>query len=381
MKLKNEIRLGGGNSGQSARNSSIELLRIIAMFAILAHHFVVHNIFDYTTLSAGALRFFLQLFLESGGKIAVVIFFTTSAWYFLERPQSVGASFKRVWVLEKELLFYSVTLGLLVALVGANTFGIKALLKCFMPLTQQIWWYPTAYVLFLFLLPFLVRGLGALGREWHLRLCLLLLLLYGLISLIPGTQMVDGVYSFIYLFVLIAAYRWYLEGKRDFNAWLLILLGMAVIAAAVLCSMALWDAVGMQVGVRYGNFLTDRLRLPVVMVGIGLFLLFQKKEFHSRVVNKLASGAFAVYLITEHPAVRDLLWTGPFDLGSLLLNPFGLLIAFGLLAVLYLGCTLFDLIRQALFKVTVDRVWGRLYKIVYGLAERMGACVLGRFEE
>lgn len=35
-----KIQMGGG------RNSSIELLRIIAMFMILMHHFIVHNGYD-----------------------------------------------------------------------------------------------------------------------------------------------------------------------------------------------------------------------------------------------------------------------------------------------------------------------------------------------
>ena len=34
------------NSNGGGRNSSIELLRIIAMFMILAHHFIVHNGYD-----------------------------------------------------------------------------------------------------------------------------------------------------------------------------------------------------------------------------------------------------------------------------------------------------------------------------------------------
>lgn len=60
------------------RNSSIELLRIISMLMILFHHFLVHNVTDYTLIKFGVVRFILQLFLESGGKIGVVIFFTVS---------------------------------------------------------------------------------------------------------------------------------------------------------------------------------------------------------------------------------------------------------------------------------------------------------------
>lgn len=40
------------------RNSSIELLRIIAMFMILAHHFIVHNGYDVLKLPLGPERIF-----------------------------------------------------------------------------------------------------------------------------------------------------------------------------------------------------------------------------------------------------------------------------------------------------------------------------------
>ena len=52
------------------------------MLMILFHHFLVHNVADYTLIKFGVVRFILQLFLESGGKIGVVIFFTISCWFF-----------------------------------------------------------------------------------------------------------------------------------------------------------------------------------------------------------------------------------------------------------------------------------------------------------
>lgn len=74
-----QIANGGG------RNSSIELLRIIAMFMILAHHFIVHNGYDVLKLPLGPERIFFQLVMAGGGKVGVVIFFSISAWFFLDK--------------------------------------------------------------------------------------------------------------------------------------------------------------------------------------------------------------------------------------------------------------------------------------------------------
>ena len=123
--------------------------------------------------------------------------------------------------------------------------------------------------------------------------------------------MVGGVYGFVYLYVLVAAYRWHLEGKRDFRPG-------PMIAVAVLFSTAAWAFAGKQVGVSKYNFVTDSLRLPVVLVGMGVFLLFQRREFHSRVVNAVAGSAFAAHLITDYQPSQKLLWQTWLDLGGLM---------------------------------------------------------------
>lgn len=73
------------NSNGGCRNSSIELLRIIAMFMILMHHFIVHNGYDVLKLPLGPERIFFQLVMQGGGKVGVVIFFSISAWFFLDK--------------------------------------------------------------------------------------------------------------------------------------------------------------------------------------------------------------------------------------------------------------------------------------------------------
>lgn len=92
-------------NGGGQRNSSIELLRIIAMFMILMCHFIVHNGYDVLKLPLGPERIFLQLVMQSGGTIGVDIFFSISAWFFLDKKQTVKSKLRRVCIMERELLF------------------------------------------------------------------------------------------------------------------------------------------------------------------------------------------------------------------------------------------------------------------------------------
>jgi hypothetical protein len=198
--------MGGG------RNSSIELLRIIAMFMILAHHFIVHNGYDVLKLPLGPERIFFQLVMAGGGKVGVVIFFSISAWFFLDKEQTIKSNLKRVWIMERELLFWSLILVTFYLVFDRADLGMKLMVKSVMPLSMGLWWYATAYAIFLALLPFLAKGLKALGRKYHLALASTVLVIWGLTSFIPGMIGIsDGFFGFIYLFILISAYKWYLR--------------------------------------------------------------------------------------------------------------------------------------------------------------------------
>lgn len=137
------ISNGGG------RNSSIETLRIIAMFMILAHHFIVYNGYDVLKLPLGPERIFFQLAMAGGGKVGVVVFFSISAWFFLDREQTIKSNLKRVWIMERELLFWSLILVTFYLVFDRADLGPKLMVRSLVPLSTDIWWYATAYAIFL----------------------------------------------------------------------------------------------------------------------------------------------------------------------------------------------------------------------------------------
>ena len=70
------------NQPKYVRQSNIELLRIIAMIMIVAHHFSVHGGFSFSTITVNSL--WIQ-FMQNGGKIGVDVFVLISG-YFLISP-------------------------------------------------------------------------------------------------------------------------------------------------------------------------------------------------------------------------------------------------------------------------------------------------------
>lgn len=359
--IKHGMPAHSRNSNGGGRNSSIELLRIIAMFMILAHHFIVHNGYDVLKLPLGPERIFFQLVMAGGGKVGVVIFFSISAWFFLDKEQTIKSNLKRVWIMERELLFWSLILVTFYLVFDRADLGMKLMVKSVMPLSMGLWWYATAYAIFLALLPFLAKGLKALGRKYHLALASTVLVIWGLTSFIPGMIGIsDGFFGFIYLFILISAYKWYLRPLSIKQTWALTAVGVGFVLLYTAASTVL----GL-FGINKGIFITGDWKLPVVMIGFGMFLLFDRVTFHSRIINRIAQSAFAVYLITDYAASEKLLWVRLFNLQDLYQQPLAILQILGILLAIYATCTLLDFIRQALFAATIDRRRGRWFDLLW----------------
>lgn len=350
--------------GEGQRNSSIELLRIIAMFMILAHHFIVHNGYDVLKLPLGPERIFFQLVMAGGGKVGVVIFFSISAWFLLDKEQTIKSNLKRVWIMERELLFWSLILVTFYLVFDRADLSMKLMVKSVMPLSMGVWWYATDYAIFLALLPFLAKGLKALGREYHLALAAIVLVIWGLTSFIPEMIKInDGLFGFIYLFILISAYKWYMKPFTAKQIWLMIGIGLGFFLLYTAASATL-SLLGHDVGI----YITGDWRLPVIVIGFGMFLLFDRITFHNRTINRIAQSAFAVYLITDYAASEKLLWVRLFNLQNLYQQPLAILQILGILLAIYATCTLIDFIRQGIFAVTIDRRRGHWFDLLWDKA-------------
>lgn len=90
-------------------------------------------------------------------------------------------------------------------------------------------------------------------------------------------------------------------------------------------------------------------------------------HFRSVLINRLAACSFGVYLISDHPVVRDILWHKLLTLD--IVSSWGplLLTSLCILVVLYLALSAVDVLRQCLFAITIDRRKGWLFDCAWDL--------------
>lgn len=357
----NQIQLTNSETSKQ-RNSSIELLRIIAMFMILEHHFIVHNGFDANSLPIGISRFFFQLTMESVGKIGVIIFFAITSWFLIDKTQTIKQSFKRVWLMEREVLFWSILLAIFYMVFFPDCISTLMFIKSFAPLNFNVWWYATAYAIFLLFLPFIQKLLAVIGRNMHLALCLLFFMIYCIPGFVPGANTPGNVIGMMMVYTFLAAYKWYFKPLSMkaiiaiFITCFIIIIGYAMVSAC----LKILD-------INVGLFITGDWKLPMILIGTGIFILFSRIQFSNGIINSMAKSTFAVYLITDYRPSEQLLWARLFPLDSFLRHgvPFALFAIFGVLILIFVVSILSDYIRRGIFALTIDKKQGALFERVW----------------
>lgn len=197
------------------RDSRIELLRIVLMWTVMAHHFVVHNADSVSVFPGSFTRFFYNIFFYPIGRTAVGCFVAITIWFVAGKAgYSIKQAVKQIASIEGTVLFFSIALGFFFMLRGDIQVSPTNLIDIFAPiLTGSSWWFVTVYAWLVFLLPFLIPALHALDQKLHLYLSIFLVFAFGFLRYVPLFWIpIDGLLvDFIIICVLVCYIRWYVD--------------------------------------------------------------------------------------------------------------------------------------------------------------------------
>lgn len=354
------------------RNSSIELLRLLAMLMIVSNHFIQYSPFYKVlpTWPIGITKYVFQVVFMCGGWFGDALFFAISVWFLVNKQTDFRSSCRRVWILERELLFWSLLLfGLTVAAEwgGFHQEGIaKLAVESIFPLASGLWWYPTSYALFLLFMPFLIKGLRALSKRSHCILAVTMLLLWSnLIPLFPFDAAFPSVLLFIGWAVAITYYRWHMEPLSTRNCVLLILTGLSIASAYWAVANTVFIVTGVE---SFQTKLALCYRTPGILMAFGIFLLAERFPFYNRILNWIAQSAFGVYLIHCYPPILNW-WCHSKTVSDIVRANNPLLESLLFVTMVFLLCLLLDIIRHLLFTFFWDRKKGKTFDMFFSRIE------------
>lgn len=384
-KIQNEGRTK--RTSRTPRNSNVEILRIFAMLCIAFNHFAwpAQGIVGSGSLAQRLpMSIALSLITNLGG-VGDCLFFFISVWYICEESASYKRQFKRVWILERELLFWSLLL--LACDLLSQKFGFqeayskkelfKHLVQGFFPALSTHWWFPTNYMLFLLIVPALSIGLRKIGERLHKPLAIILFILYGFVPFTVMNVLANAdhqtmnysVWLFIYQFILITYIRWYkstwLSSKSLMIKFLWIGGILGVLSQSIcIATITSIPAISNMSRAAWMLWMNNPACFPSMMFALGLLAIAQqKKPLYNKTINKIASATLTVYLLFTDSFSNRIISKfvhATSQTGNLLfLRTIVLCLASFTLTIL------FGLIRQVLFSITIDHRRGYWFELLW----------------
>ena len=133
---------------KTARNSNIELLRILSMFAIIAGHFVGQSgTFEYSL----CVNDYLLTLISSGCRIAVNVFLLIGVWYMVNAKFSAA----RLLKMYGQLYLYTSIFTIFALIIDYKEVPLKLIIYGFMPFIGRELWFASSYLCLLIFKPFL----------------------------------------------------------------------------------------------------------------------------------------------------------------------------------------------------------------------------------
>lgn len=208
---------------KSKRNSSLELLRIISMVLIVAHHYAIHG-FDRNLLDYNYNKYIIDFFII-GGKLGVNCFVLISAYFMIESKITL----KKLMKLWTEIWSYSIVILIIfyIWLVPDNFISFKVIIKNIFPVVYSQYWFMTNYIVLMILSPYLNKCIKMIDKDTHQSLILVLTIMWSIIlTLFPKSDLgfsFLGWFIFLYIIACTFVFKLYASFKKSINRYSYIL--------------------------------------------------------------------------------------------------------------------------------------------------------------
>ena len=280
---------------KTARQSNIELLRMLAMFLVLLVH---ADFFSLGSPSANEivhkpLDAFLRIFFESISIVCVNVFVLISGWF------GIKPSFKGLCNFLYQCLFFLTGLYLITILIGVNEISKGGLAGCIF--ATKLNWFIKAYLLLYFLSPVL----NAFVKTASQRTFKLVLVSFFTFTCTYGWLgaagfMEDGYTPLFFIgLYLLARYTRLYEPKwsqHKPSRYFAIYFMCAMFVTAIVFSYP--HLLGKYVPVNLYSYIC-----PTTIIGaMSLLLCFTKIKLQNRFVNWCGISCFAVFLLHVSPS-------------------------------------------------------------------------------
>lgn len=328
------------------RSSNLELYRIICMFLIVAHHYVVNSGLTYPdgpmTLAPDNVNTLFLWAFGMWGKAGINCFLMITG-YFMCKSNITLQKFLKLML---QIYLYKIVIYAIFLATGYEVFSVTRMMKLLMPIWGINTNFTSCFIVFWLTIPFWNILIKGMTQCQHVSLLVLLLGVYTILGSYP-----DFIVSFNYVtwfgvIYLISSYmRLYphaIFAKKGLWGWLL-LASVALALASMYAMLHLYGSHSAQFFVNEAN------KIFAVLVAVCSFLWFKNLDIpYSWLINTIGASTFGVLLIhANSDAMRTWLWRDTVDCVGHYALPLGqlMLYAVGVILIVFSVCALIDYLR------------------------------------
>lgn len=332
-----------GENINNKRQSNIELLRIIAMILIVAHHFALFGAFGFSETTVSINKLWIQ-FIQIGGKIGVNIFILISGYFLINEKSIKINKIIKFWL---QIFTYSIIFFIIFIACGIKTYSTKELIYHMFPITYSLWWFASAYFVLYLLIPYVNKMLTSLNKLQYQKLIVLTTICWCIIpTIFRSNFQSNNLIWLIYMYTLAGYIRIHIQNIKISNKKCIII-ALAITTITLLTTVIL-DFIGLKIPTvgKYATYLYGMKKVNIVLISVFVFIGFLKTDIkYNKVINTISGASFGVYLIHEHDYVRTFLWQDILSVykfsNSLFLIPYTIYV----ILIVFAICTLIELIR------------------------------------
>lgn len=331
------------------RESTIELLRIMSMIMILAHHYIFYGIqqnynsdIAYGLFANGSnTNKIISNLLLPGGVVGVSLFFLIAGYF------GINSNKIKLDKIVIPVLFYSL-LGLLIFTITSlfqnqiiNNLKIVIITSIF-PIGNEMYWFATAYILLILLKPVINHFIKSLNTKLIMTFIFILFWEYffSRTYLLNYLPLIEAVFLYtVGAFIRLRKDNLTIENKNFF----LLLFAFCWLGYTVLTYLNYFEIFKITV---FGT---------VSAIGLFIFMILSKVRYR-KIINLLGSLTFDVYLIHEYPYLREIFWEKIFKSSLQYKNVFFPVCSILTILVAFLFCCLIAFICR---KLVINKIFNK----------------------
>lgn len=305
MTAKKQIDKVGRVSG---RNTGIDILKMISMAFVVMLHTLGHGGVLAAVKGSGG-PYYTAWWLETAAMPAVDIFALITGYVSINSEFRSGRHISRYVVTWLQVVFYGIAIVLIVQLMAPEWVTRTDFFNALFPVTNNMYWYFTAYTGMMMLVPVLHNGIRAMGdRDLKWLLVILLIGFAGFDTVVSRFSLNSG-YSVIWLILMYVtgAIIRKTELGKNLSPIICVILIAVMYGAAYILKISEFELQIMAAVIEPGTMMLYTSPL-IAGAAILYLILFSKLQFSNtcgKIVSFFAPGTFAVYLINDNRVLRE----------------------------------------------------------------------------